>query len=360
VPRDLYSILGVNRNASKEEIKSAYRRLSKELHPDRNKGNKETEQRFKEVNEAYEVLSDDKKRQMYDQFGTTGGPGGGGAGPFGGFDFSGFSGGEFGGFGDLFETFFGGRRAGGGRSSSERGRDIEVEVEVELGDVVKGASRTLSLDREGVCSACDGSGAERGSKMIPCRECGGTGQVTRTTQSFFGTFRQTTICPTCGGARNIPERVCRTCKGEGRTRERKTVTVNVPAGVQDGQTLRVRGEGEAGVRKSASGDLYVHVRVLPDRRFERDGDDVRTSISLPVIDVILGTDISVETVRGSVTLKVPAGTQPSQVFRLKGKGMPILNSSRMGDHYVTVNVEVPTRLSRAEQKILEEWRKLRE
>ncbi|MDD4628032.1 MAG: molecular chaperone DnaJ [Candidatus Peribacteraceae bacterium] len=367
MPKDLYDILGLPRSASKEDIKKAYRKLSKELHPDRNKGKKDAEQKFKEVNEAYEVLHDDKKRQMYDQFGTTGGPGGatgnggaGAGGPFGGFNFSGFQGGDMGGFSDLFETFFGGGQAGGGRRKSERGRDLEVEMTVELMEVVTGVTRSFELRRQRTCNACGGSGAEKGGKLVTCSECKGTGQVTKTSQSFFGTFKQAFVCPVCDGAGKIPEHPCKECKGEGHREERGTVTVNIPAGVQDGQTLRVKGEGEAGRRGAPAGELYVLIRVRPDRRFERDGDDVRTVIAVSVTDAILGAEVPVETVHGSVTLKVAAGTQPGQIFRLKGKGLPVLNSSRTGDHYVTVTVDIPAKLSHEEKKLLEEWRRIRE
>ncbi|OIO55262.1 molecular chaperone DnaJ [Candidatus Peregrinibacteria bacterium CG1_02_54_53] len=363
MPKDLYTVLGVERSASKDDIKRAYRKLSKEHHPDRHKGDKGAEQRFKEVNEAYEVLSDEKKRAMYDRFGSTGGPAGaggagGGAGPFGGFNFSGFNPEDLGGFGDIFETFFG---AGGRRSKREqRGRDLQVEIEVQFVDVVEGADRSMALERQRVCEKCGGTGAKEGTKQVSCRECGGTGEITRTTQSFFGAFRQASVCEACGGSGKTHEYACHICGGDGRVRSRDTVTAHIPAGIHDGQTLRLRGEGEAGVRGAKVGDLYVTVRVRPDTAFERDGDDVRSSVSISVADALLGIEISIKTVHGSATLKVPAGTQPGQIFRLKGKGMPLLNSSRTGDHYVTVNVDVPTKLSRAEQKLLEEWRKMRE
>lgn len=362
---DLYAVLGLSRDASKEDIKKAYRRLSKEHHPDRHKGDKAAEQKFKEVNEAYEVLSDEKKRAMYDQFGTTGGPGAGGAngaggnGPFGGFNFSGFRPEDLGGFGDLFETFFG----GGGRQrakADQRGRDLQVEITVEFADVVTGADRSLALDRQRPCKTCGGIGAEEGTKQVTCGTCGGTGEITRTVQSFFGTIRQASVCETCRGSGKVPERPCKTCGGDGRVRSREPVTIHIPAGMQDGQTLRVKGEGEAGIKGAASGDLYVTVRVRPDPAFERDGDDIRSTASIPVTEALLGTEITIETVREPVRLKIPAGTQPGQVFRLKGKGMPVLNTSRAGDHYVTVSIEIPTRLSRAEQKLIEEWKEMRE
>ncbi|ALM10441.1 MAG TPA: molecular chaperone DnaJ [Candidatus Peribacter riflensis] len=361
MPKDLYAILGLKRGATKEEIKRAYRTLSKELHPDRNKDSKESERRFKEVNEAYEVLSDEKKRAMYDQFGTTGGPGGAGgagSGPFGGFDFSGFNTGDLGGLGDLFETFFGGGGARRGRRE-QRGRDLQIEIEVALTDVVEGIDRSLQLERQRPCKKCGGSGAEEGTKQVTCKECGGTGEITRTTQSFFGTFRQAAQCEACGGTGKTHEHPCKNCGGDGRVRSHEPVTIHIPAGMQDGQTLRVRGEGEAGVRGGAIGDLFVTVRIRPDAKFEREGDAIRSTVTIPVTDSLLGTEVPVHTVQGSVTLRVPAGTQPGQVFRLKGKGMPVLNSSRFGDHYVTVNVEIPTKLSKAEQKLVEEWKKMR-
>ncbi|MEI8230525.1 MAG: molecular chaperone DnaJ [Candidatus Peregrinibacteria bacterium] len=364
MPRDLYDILGVPKTASKDDLKKAYRRLSKELHPDRNKSNPEAEKKFKEVNEAYEILSDDQKKSAYDQFGTTGssssGPGnGGGRGPFGGFDFSGFQSGEMGGFGDIFENFFGGAGGGAGRRKQEGGRDLQVEITIEFAEVVTGVSKTFSMDRLGSCKTCEGSGAEPGSPIITCRECGGTGQVTKTAQSFFGAIRQAYVCPTCKGSGKIPEKPCKTCSGQGRAREKHSVTVAIPAGIEDGQTLRVRNEGEAGERGAASGDLFVAVRVRPDKRFERDGSDIRTMETISVTMALLGGERSVDTVHGAVTLTIPAGTQPGQVFRMKGKGLPVLSSSRSGEHYVTVKVEIPSKLGREERRILEEWKNVR-
>jgi len=359
--KDFYGILGVDKSASQDDIKKAYRKMSKELHPDKHKGNKDAEQKFKEVNEAYEVLSDPQKRQMYDQFGSAG-PGGAGfgnagAGGFGGFDFSNFAG-DASSFADIFEGFFGGGGGGGRRRGEERGQDREVEMQVDLSDVVEGVRRTFDLRRLRACDRCSGNGAEPGASVVTCKECGGTGQVTRTAQSFFGVVQQRTVCPTCRGAGSIPEKTCTKCSGEGRLAETSAVTVDVPAGIDDGQTLRLRGEGDAGRRGSPAGDLYVHVRVKPDPRFTREGSDIRGETTVPVVDVLLGTEVEVPTVHGNVTLKVPAGSQPEQIFRIKGKGLPQLNSSRMGDHYVTLKVEIPTRLSREERKLLEEWKQL--
>ncbi len=366
--KDYYAVLGLQKGASAEEIKKTYRRLSKELHPDKHKGDKTVEQKFKEVNEAYEVLGDPRKKQMYDQFGEAGvngqagGFGGFGRGGFEGFDFSGFGGGGAEGFANIFESFFGGNRA----RASERqpfdgaqGRDVETEIIIDFAEAVAGVRRDLKLKRLLACDRCKGEGAEPGSKVVTCSECGGAGQVTRTAQSFFGIVRQTTVCPRCRGAGKVPETVCRTCGGEGRVQHAGAVTVHIPAGIHDGQSLRMRGEGEAGRRGAPAGDLYVHVHVRGDGRFARDGDDIRSSVEISALDAMLGTTVDVPTAHGTVALKIPEGTQPDSVLRIRGKGMPIVNSGRTGDHYVTVNVKIPTRLSREERRLLEEWRRAR-
>jgi molecular chaperone DnaJ len=358
---DFYDILGVPRDASPDAIKSAYRKLSKEWHPDKHKGDKKAEAKFKEINEAYETLSDPKKKGMYDQFGKAG-PGGFGGGAngqgFGGFDFSGFSGGDGVNFSDLFEGFFGGSRRGGGRPREQKGDDREMNLSIPFMEAVTGAKHTVKVRTLRSCSTCSGSGAEKGSSLKTCDECGGTGQITRTAQSFFGTVQQSVLCPKCRGSGKIPEKICHRCKGEGRVAEDANVTFDIPAGIDEGQALRIRGEGDAGRQGAPAGDLYVRVHVEPDERFNRDGDDIRSVLTLSVPDAILGTEASVETVLGSTKLKIPAGTQPGQVFRIKHKGMPVLNTSRFGDHYVTVNVEIPNKLSRDEKKLIEEWQKL--
>lgn len=357
MPKDLYAVLGINRDASAEDVKKAYRTKSKEWHPDKHKGDKSAETKFKEINEAYEVLGNAEKRKSYDQFGTTGGPGGGGGQGFGGFDFSGFQNGNFGDFADMFEGFFGGQ--GGGRRSrpaDQTGGNLEVEVTIELKDVLEGIQVPLSLKRQVKCDTCEGSGAEKGASVITCTECGGTGQVTRTAQSFFGQIQQRSVCPTCRGSGKIPEKPCRTCSGEGRVSEKSQLTIDIPPGIEDGQALRIRGQGDAGRRGAGSGDLFVHVRVRPDNRFERQGADIRSVVDVPVLTAILGGEVEVATVQGEVTMKIDEGTQPNAELRLKGKGLPVLGSSRQGDHYVTVRVEIPQKLSRAERKILEEWK----
>ena len=357
---DFYEVLGIERNASQEDIKRKYRKLSKEWHPDKHKGEKDAEQRYKEINEAYETIGNPKKRQMYDQFGAAGAQAG--AGGFGGAQ-QGFQGGfnseNLGGFSDIFESFFGGARGAGGRAQREQsGGDIEVEITVPFNDVVHGAQRIISLSKQQQCGTCDGAGAKPGSKTISCPKCGGTGQVTHTVQSFFGTLQQRGVCKDCQGSGTVPEESCQKCGGEGRVDESTNVTVEIPPGIQDGQTLRLRGLGHAGRQGATSGDLFVHIRVEQDVRFEREGDDVHSEQTIDVPDAILGTEIEVETVQGGVRLKIPAGTQPSQVFRLKGKGMPVLNSSRHGDHYVTVQVEIPKKLSKKEKGLVEEWKEI--
>lgn len=360
--KDLYAILGLSKGASIDEVKQAYRKMSKEWHPDKHKGDKAAETKFKEINEAYETLSHEDKKKMYDQFGTTGGPGGGGGGAgFGGFDFSGFQNGNMGDLGDIFSSFFGGSQAGRrARPRDDRGADHEATVDITLEEVVTGVDRTLSFRRNSRCATCEGSGKKEGTDMMSCKECGGTGQVTRTAQSFFGTIRQSAVCDTCGGSGKIPKEPCGTCHGEGRVSEKATVTVRIPPGIDHGQTLRVEGQGDAGRRGATSGDLYVHIRVAPDKRFERGGADLASQLTIPAIDAILGAEIDVPTVHGPVKMQVPEGTQPGTQMRLKGKGLPVLSSSKMGDHYVTLNVEIPKKLSRHERKILEEWKAARE
>lgn len=356
--RNPYSVLGLEKSASPDDIKKAYRRLSKEWHPDKHKGDKSAESKFKEINEAYETLSDPEKKRMYDQFGRTSGQAGPGPGA-GGFDFSGFQGfqGDMGDIGDLFENFFGGQRGGGRRAT--RGEDRSVAVEIALADALEKKTVQLRLTRVRPCAACAGAGAAKGSKVVACKQCGGTGQVTRVAQSIFGSVQQRMVCSECQGSGSVPETPCKECQGQGRVNAAETVSIDVPAGIDDGQQLRLRGEGDAGFRGQQSGDLYVTVRVRPDPRFEREGADLKSSVKVSAVDAILGAEIDVETIHGSSTVTLPAGTQPGQVLRLKGKGLPELNRSRHGDHYAEIVVEIPTKLSKQERKILEEWKEAR-
>jgi len=355
---DYYEVLGIKKGASPEDIKKAYRRLSKENHPDRHKGDKTIEEKYKQINRAYEVLSDPKKKQMYDQFGSEDGPFGGvhaehgrstqGA-PFGAQGFEGF--------GDIFETFFGGGGAGGRRQADTRGRDVEVRIEISLLESFQGTKKTLRVRKMVVCETCKGTGDKEGSKKISCPECRGTGQVTRTAQSFFGMIQQSMMCEKCKGSGKIPETPCAKCKGEGRVQGEEEITVDIPRGIAHGQTLRVRGKGEAGRQGTAAGDLFVNVGVRPDPRFDRDDADLHVTTPLSILDAVLGATIAIETLDGKVDLKIPEGTQPEQIFRIKGHGMPVLSSSRFGDLYVHVRLDVPKKLSRAERKMWEELRK---
>ncbi len=356
--KDYYAILGVQKSATEAELKHAYRKLSKELHPDKHKGDTTKEAKFKEVNEAYEVLSDPKKRESYDRFGSAdfNSFAGGSSGGFGGFG-QGFEGANFhGDLNDLFSNFFGGGGAGR-RGPDTKGRNVEVEIMIPFMDAVRGAERTITFTTHIVCDECAGSGSAQGSKTVTCTECSGTGSVDRTVKSLFGAMRQSVVCPRCSGSGKVPEKPCKKCGGDGRVNGKKTVNVRIPAGIDDGQTMRLTGEGEGGRQGGPDGDLLVHVRVEMDSRFERVGDDIRSSLSLAVVDAVLGTEVSIETVHGTTKVSIPAGTQPGQVLRLKGKGMPVLNAGRHGDHYVTVDILVPTKLSKEEKKLFEELRK---
>lgn len=347
---DYYEILGVSRSASADDVKKAYRKLSKQYHPDKNKGDKAAEEKYKQINRAYEALSDPKKKQAYDQFGNEDGPQFGGGGGFGG-------GQGFEGFGDIFETFFGGQRGGAQRRPrDEQGRDAEVLVHISLKESYTGSTKKIRLKKLISCGTCSGSGAKKGSKKVSCSECGGVGQVTRTAQSFFGVIRQNVVCDKCKGSGKMPESPCSGCGGEGRKQGSEEVMVEIPAGISSGQTLRVRGKGEIGRQGGAAGDLYVHVEVAADPHVARDRDDLRTRFEIPVSDAVLGTQVKVKSVTEDITLKIPAGTQPGQVLRVKGKGMPVLNTSRHGDLYVEVVVEVPKKLGKKERGLWEELR----
>jgi molecular chaperone DnaJ len=359
VATDYYTVLGLKRGASSDDLKKAYRRLSKEWHPDRHKGDKAAEEKFKEINQAYEVLSDAKKRQAYDQFGEAGvrgGAGGFGGAGAGGFDFSSFAG-NMGDFGDLFENFFGG---GAGRAKrSDRGTDQEAQTTVTLKEVLTGVQKHLMLRRYVICKTCTGKGVTEGGKFVTCSQCQGTGQVTKSVRSFFGTIRQNVLCEQCRGEGKIPEHPCKTCKGEGRVEHTDGFYVNVPPGIEDNQGLRVRGQGDAGRRSAEPGDLFVYVRVEPDARFRREKSDVYGKLSVHAIEAILGGEKAAETIQGPVMVKIPEGTQPGHVLRIKGKGLPVLGTSRYGDHYTEIAVEIPKKLSREERRLLEEWKSLR-
>lgn len=362
---DYYELLGVAKGASEDDLKKAYRKKAVQFHPDKNPGNKEAEEMFKKVSEAYEVLKDPQKRAAYDQYGHAafqqGGMGGGGRGHggFGGgggfhdpFDiFREVFGQGGGGGGGIFDEFFGGGGGGGGGGGAARGSDLRYDLEISLEEAAHGVEKEISFRRLGVCSHCDGSGAEPGSKRTTCPTCRGAGQVT-TSRGFFH-VRQ--VCPTCHGSGARFERVCAKCDGEGRVQETTKINVRIPAGVDTGSKLRSAGNGEAGVMGGSSGDLYIVVHVKEHEIFERQGDDLFTEIPIKFTIATLGGSIEVPTLQGKATLKIPAGTQSATTFRLKGRGMPHLRGGAHGDQLIRVHVEVPTSLNSEQRKKLEDF-----
>ncbi len=357
--RDYYEILGVSKNASADEIKKAFRRLAIQYHPDKEGGD---EAKFKEVNEAYEVLKEPSKRQRYDQFGHAGvgSNGGSGGNPFEGF--GGFGGGnaqemhfDFGdlGLGDIFGSFFGGSsgsQRGGQRTA--RGRDVETRVDISFEEAVFGTEVDMHLNLEDSCSHCKGSGAEPGFDLKSCDNCGGTGQVTNVMRTIFGNIQQAAPCPKCHGRGKIPEKVCSVCRGKGTHMEAQSITLKVPAGIDDGATIRLREHGEA-ILGGPKGDLYVHVHVKAHKRFTREGDLILSEEHVGMVEAALGTDIDVVTVDGKIRMKIPAGTQSGTDFKISGHGVPHLRGTARGAHIVTLVVDTPTKLSKYQQELLQ-------
>lgn len=345
--RDYYDVLGVSRTASADEMKQAYRRLALQLHPDRNPGDKAAEEKFKEVNEAYEVLSNAEKRRAYDQFGHAGVSGAGGPGPGAG-GFGGFEGMDV---GDIFSSVFGGAFGGGrGRRGPQRGADLQFEHTLTLTEAFQGTQSSLKVSRAVHCETCDGSGAKPGTSVKTCSDCRGTGQV-RVTRGFF-TLAQT--CPRCEGEGQTVESPCADCRGQGRVRKTETVTVRLPPGVEEGTVLRVSGGGEAGERGAEHGDLFVVVHVRPDPRFERDGEDLTTVLRASIPLVALGGDVEVPTLESPVKIHIPAGTQPGSRLRVKGAGMPRLRGGGRGDLFVQIAVDIPTKLNKEQRRLFGE------
>jgi len=358
--KDYYNILGLSKGASQDEIKKAYRKLAHKYHPD--KGG--DEKKFKEINEAYQVLGNKEKRSQYDKFGRTFEEGGSQP----GFDFGkGFDVGKGFGFdqvdfGDIFEDFFGfGRRTR--RRNINRGRDIEIELKINLGDALKGIKKNITLSKFVVCPRCQGSGAEPNSKVRECPTCRGTGEVQQIKKTIFGTFTRYIPCPECGGEGKIPEHPCNVCKGEGRIKGEENIEIFVPAGIDSGQTIRISGKGEAGRRGEKSGDLYVKIFVRPNPVFERKGDDLYTQVAIPFSRACLGGEIEVLTLeKKKILLKIPQGTQSGKVFRISGKGIPhfsgwaIARGARpfrgRGNLYVKLNIETPKRLTKKQEELL--------
>lgn len=351
--RDYYEILGVNKSATDAEIKKAYRKAAMEHHPDKHGGD---DAKIKEINEAYETLKDSQKRAAYDQYGHAaaqngGNPFGGAGGGFNaeGFDFSGM------GFGDIFDMFFQGGQQGRAQTRPV-GRDLQVGVDLSFKEAVFGVEKKIRLDLQDICETCDGDGAAKGSKLIDCKTCDGKGQVVRTQNTFLGSFQQATICPTCHGRGQMPEKRCMTCHGEGVRSRTKELTVKIPAGVDNGATIRLPNRGEAAIG-GAKGDLYVHVRVKHDRQFNRQGYDIHSEVKIPMTAAALGTETEVKTVDGDVTIKIPAGTQSGKVIRLSDRGVPHVNGHGRGSHLVEVTVEIPHKLTAKQKELLEEFEK---
>lgn len=353
--RDYYEILGVSKNASADEIKKAFRRAAIEHHPDR--GGDET--KFKEINEAYEVLKDPAKKQRYDQFGHAG-IGGNGGNPFEGFGAAGgqnvnFDFGDMG-LGDIFNSFFGGGAGPRGQQRQARGNDVESRVEITFEQAVFGTDIELNLSLEDTCSHCKGTTAEPGYELKVCDTCGGSGQVVSVTRTVFGNIQQATICPTCKGTGKVPEKVCSVCHGKGTQPRKQKIGLKIPAGIDDGATIRLREHGEA-VANGPKGDLYVNVRVKPHKQFTREGDLILSEEHIDMVSAALGTEIDINTVDGPVRMKVPAGTQSHSDFKLSGHGVPHLKSKTRGAHIVTIVVDTPTKLSKAQTDLLESFQK---
>jgi molecular chaperone DnaJ len=357
--RDYYEVLGVEKGASDDEVKKAFRRKAIELHPDKEGGD---EAKFKEINEAYEVLKDSSKRQRYDQFGHAGVGGNGGGNPFEGFNSNGqshsvnFDFDDLGGFGDLFGSFFGGG-AGGQRKRKQpaRGRDVEMEMVLDFEEAIFGVETEVRLDLNDSCEHCKGTTVEPGYELKTCETCKGSGQEVRVAQTIFGNIQQAVTCQKCRGKGKIPEQECSVCHGKGVERKEKNVKIKVPAGIDDGSTVRLSGYGEA-TANGSKGDLYVHIRVKPHKEFTREGELVLSKVHIDMVDAALGVDVEVKTVDGPVMMKVPAGTQNGTDFKLSGHGVPHIRGEGRGAHIVTVLVDTPEKLSKEQRELLEQFK----
>jgi molecular chaperone DnaJ len=346
--QDFYELLGVSKSASADDLKKAYRKLAMQYHPDRNPGDKAAEHKFKAISEAYDVLKDEQKRAAYDRFGHAAfesGRGGGGAGDFG------FAAGFADIFDEMFGDFMGGRR---GQGANARGNDLRYNLEITLEEAFKGKQTTVRVPTMSMCEACGGTGAEAGSKPVSCPTCYGNGRV-RAQQGFF-TIERT--CPSCHGAGRVIDNPCRKCGGQGRLRKEKTLSVAIPAGVEDGTRIRLAGEGEAGLRGGAPGDLYIFLAVKPHRFFQRDAANIHCRVPISMPSAALGGAIEVPTIDGGrAKVNIPAGTQSGHQFRLRNRGMSVLRSSSRGDMYVQVVVETPVHLTKRQQELLREFEK---
>ena len=354
--RDYYDVLGVGKSADASEIKKAYRKLAMKYHPDKNPGDKEAEEKFKEINEAYEVLSDETKRRNYDQFGHEGvnGQGFGGAGGFGGQGFGGFD--DI--FGDIFGDMFGGGFGGGSRQrrrGPERGADIKQRISISFEEAAFGKKVQVKINRSEECDQCHGSGAKPGTSKKTCPTCHGSGQVQSVQRTPFGNIASTRTCSTCNGEGEVIDSPCSKCHGKGSIRKTKTIEVDIPAGIDEGQMIKLGGQGELGTRGGPRGDLYIEVNVKPHQLFTREGYDVYLEMPITFAQATLGERIQVPTLDGKVEYEIPEGTQTGTVFRLKGKGIPKLRSNVRGDQYVKVTVEIPKKLNEKQKELVREF-----
>jgi len=359
--RDFYEVLGVAKGASDTEIKKAYRKAAMKYHPDKysnasDSEKSEAEKKFKEINDAYQVLSDSGKREQYDRFGHAAFQGAGGGGAGGGFGgFGGFSGGGFEDLGDIFGSFFGGGFGGFGgdqRSRVKPGADLRYTVEITLEEAANGVEKEIKYHRKGKCSSCDGTGAEKGSSMKKCPTCNGQGRVKEVQRTMFGNFENVTTCKDCNGKGEVPETKCKTCKGTGIEREKVKKSVKIPAGIDDGQRLRLSGMGEASDQGGPNGDLYIFIKVKKHKMFERVDDDIICEVPVSYAKATLGGEIEIPTLDGSLKMKLPAGTQTGKTFRLREKGMPSTRGYRRGDQLVKVIIETPKNLSEEQKELL--------
>lgn len=357
--KDYYETLGVNKGASKDEIKKAFYKLAHKYHPDKKEGN---EAKFKEVNEAYQVLSDDAKRSKYDQFGpgfeagfSGGGFGGGQAGGFEGFDFGGgFQNGaefDFGNLNDIFSDFFG----GGARAQTRRGRDISTEVQISFSDSIFGTNRKILITKTSTCLTCSGSGAKAGTKMETCKHCNGQGKIHETKRSFLGSISTTKVCEVCLGAGEVPKEVCEKCKGKGVLRREEEVSIEIPAGIRDGEIIRMTGMGEA-ITKGTTGDLYIKINVAPHPVFKRDGNDLVMNLNLKLSDALLGTEYPIQTLDGEIKVTIPEGVAINEILRVRGKGVPHGKGKR-GDILIKLNIKLPSKISRKSRELIEQLKK---
>ena len=361
--KDYYETLGVNKGASKDEIKKAFYKLAQKYHPDKKGGN---ESKFKEVNEAYQVLSDDSKRSKYDQFGSGfenmgNGGYGGGQGGFGGFDASGFGGFQgagadfdFGNLNDIFSDFFGGGM-GGGRPQARRGRDISTEIQISFSESIFGVTRKILITKTSECLTCHGSGAKAGSKMETCKNCNGQGKIHEQKRTIFGNIASTKLCEVCLGTGQVPHEVCEKCKGKGVLRREEEVSVAIPAGIRDGEMIRMTGLGEA-VSKGTSGDLYIKINVAPHPIFKREGNDLSMNLNLKLSEALLGIKYPIQTLDGEIEVTIPEGVSINEILRVRGKGVPMSKSKR-GDLLIKLNIKLPEKLSKKSREIIEELKK---